>query len=156
MCSIASAVDQSNLSDPENLRRHVTKFHGVSNLELFFSMFDANKETFSFHNMCKELDEDDDSAGHRCRSDSIKLPFRLGTGRAQAQAQPAGSGSGFYSINPKHEPSWDRFWAKPTVQTRSPQTKPGQARKSLSLQYKARPRPAFYRPDPAIAHFNLV
>jgi hypothetical protein len=44
------------------------------------------------------------------------------------------------------------FWAKPAVQAPSPHTRPGQACKSPSQQCKAwaLPKPAFYRPDPAL------
>jgi hypothetical protein len=49
-----------------------------------------------------------------------------------------------------------RFWAKPAVQNLSPQTRPGEGRKSPSPQYKAWPKPAFYRPDQALAQSRVL
>jgi hypothetical protein len=55
-------------------------------------------------------------------------------------------------VGPGPSPRGPGFWAKPAVQTPSPPTSPGQARKSPSLQCKAqaRPKPALYRPAPAL------
>jgi hypothetical protein len=62
MCSTIS--DFSDMSDSENFRRHLTKFHSIRYLEKFMAMFDSVRGTFAIRSFDfrNENDDDDQSA----------------------------------------------------------------------------------------------
>jgi hypothetical protein len=79
--------------------------------------------------------------------EDVSKKGRVGSGRPTPESDM--TGPGFYYIYQKPEPA--RAWLFGlSSQSRSRVLKPGQARKSPSPQYKARPEPAFYWPDPEL------